>query len=553
MENLRGRLPAQRAGLSRTQQHSSSYPQAPRCGSSRLLARSTATATRAPSPTAAAQEPGAVISQLVGKKVLQLAPDLSTVPLLDPITHRLPFAAALQIYSSAAGARSSSRSAACTPDSSSSSSGSLVELHYVISGKGHFSSVTSGEQQVALGPGDSIISLQGAAIFAAGPVLDQDSTPQQQQQQQGTSPAWSQLLGWLQQLHTAKPQQTSTAPASRAAAAVAGTAQQQHQTGSSSSSSNQLVMLQLLLPSELLTGEMLTHHAGHCHAVAQQLPWHSAALQQQPAAPPAAGSSIHLHGLASTDSIHEAHVCSLLGDGGLASPQQSASQEQQQSSHKEVSPLSHHHHQQEEQQHAATGTPSSTAGSPGSPGNSGSSSDSDSSGSAHAVLPRLDQQQILKRALSEVGAFRLPQQTNRLALLFGPHCSPAVCCSFGVEVFEPGHVTPLHIHNTAHELFFVLAGKGEAVFSNNSSQGSSQPTGPQQQQQQQRVQVSPGDVAVFPPGVVHGVDNPGASQLYCLQMMLPNEFFVEFVRSGEEAGRLDVLDVQALAAAASCG
>jgi mannose-6-phosphate isomerase-like protein (cupin superfamily) len=103
-------------------------------------------------------------------------------------------------------------------------------------------------------------------------------------------------------------------------------------------------------------------------------------------------------------------------------------------------------------------------------------------------------------------------------------------------------------------LFFVLAGKGEAVFSNSSSssQGSSQPTGPQQQQQQ-RVQVSPGDVAVFPPGVVHGVDNPGGSQLYCLQMMLPNEFFVEFVRSGEEAGRLDVTDVQALAAAASCG
>jgi hypothetical protein len=76
----------------------------------------------------------------VGKKVLQLNPELSTVPLLDPITHCLPFAAALQIYSSVAGARSSSssRGAACTSDSRqeqlSSSSGSLVELHYVISG-----------------------------------------------------------------------------------------------------------------------------------------------------------------------------------------------------------------------------------------------------------------------------------------------------------------------------------------------------------------------------------------------------------------------------------
>lgn len=55
----------------------------------------------------------------------------------------------------------------------------------------------------------------------------------------------------------------------------------------------------------------------------------------------------------------------------------------------------------------------------------------------------------------------------------------------------------------------------------------------------QRFALSPGDVVVFPPGVVHGVDNlpapPGqpGQRLYCLQCMLPNEAFVEYVQSGD--------------------
>jgi len=31
--------------------------------------------------------------------------------------------------------------------------------------------------------------------------------------------------------------------------------------------------------------------------------------------------------------------------------------------------------------------------------------------------------------------------------------------SFGVEVFTPGHCTPLHTHHVGHELFFVLSGE----------------------------------------------------------------------------------------------
>ncbi|EFJ49623.1 hypothetical protein VOLCADRAFT_35798, partial [Volvox carteri f. nagariensis] len=87
--------------------------------------------------------------------------------------------------------------------------------------------------------------------------------------------------------------------------------------------------------------------------------------------------------------------------------------------------------------------------------------------------------------------------------------------SFGVEVFEPGHHTPLHIHKAAHELFFVLAGEGVA-FCNG-----------------QRFPVRAGDCVVFPPRAVHGIDNTSTgSKLYCLQLMTPNESFVEHVKSG---------------------
>jgi hypothetical protein len=55
-------------------------------------------------------------------------------------------------------------------------------------------------------------------------------------------------------------------------------------------------------------------------------------------------------------------------------------------------------------------------------------------------------------------AFRFPKQTNQLAFVFDP-AELGLSLSFGVEVFEPGHHTPLHVHRTGHELFFVLAGK----------------------------------------------------------------------------------------------
>ncbi|GLC36904.1 hypothetical protein PLESTB_000179900 [Pleodorina starrii] len=132
---------------------------------------------------------------------------------------------------------------------------------------------------------------------------------------------------------------------------------------------------------------------------------------------------------------------------------------------------------------------------------------------------------LLQRALEEFKAFRFPRQTNKLAFVFDPS-ELGLSLSFGVEVFEPGHHTPLHIHKSAHELFFVLAGTGLAVCNG------------------RRFPVGAGDCVVFPPRAVHGIDNTSyTDKLYCLQLMTPNEAFVEHVKSGEAVGRLDDEDL----------
>jgi len=83
-------------------------------------------------PTLVCSEPRAVISHLVGKKLLQLSPHHSTVPLLHPLDHSLPFAAALQVYTSTGAPAGLSPLTSAAPSNSGSD---LVELHYVISGQ----------------------------------------------------------------------------------------------------------------------------------------------------------------------------------------------------------------------------------------------------------------------------------------------------------------------------------------------------------------------------------------------------------------------------------
>ena len=60
-----------------------------------------------------------------------------------------------------------------------------------------------------------------------------------------------------------------------------------------------------------------------------------------------------------------------------------------------------------------------------------------------------------------MAAFRLPNQTNRLALIVDP-LTDQVPFTFGIEIFERGHKTIPHTHRMSQELFFILAGLSPA-------------------------------------------------------------------------------------------
>ena len=55
---------------------------------------------------------------------------------------------------------------------------------------------------------------------------------------------------------------------------------------------------------------------------------------------------------------------------------------------------------------------------------------------------------------------------------------------------------------------------------------------------QRRFSVKPGDVIVFPPGSLHGIDVDSVGKMYCLELMLPNDKFAELVRAGTPIGAL---------------
>ena len=126
---------------------------------------------------------------------------------------------------------------------------------------------------------------------------------------------------------------------------------------------------------------------------------------------------------------------------------------------------------------------------------------------------------VVRKTLAELSAFQLPNQTNRLALMFDP-MDHKVPFTFGLEIFEKGHKTKPHTHAVSHELFFILAGDGIGL-----CDGETFP-------------VTAGDVVVFPPTSLHGIDNGDDSKMYCLELMLPNDMFAEFVRQGQPTGKL---------------
>lgn len=106
-----------------------------------------------------------------------------------------------------------------------------------------------------------------------------------------------------------------------------------------------------------------------------------------------------------------------------------------------------------------------------------------------------------------------PQDSNRLAIIFDSTNANAslTCC---VEIFDVGGQTPPNRHQWALEMFFVLKGEGMAICDG------------------KNMQIKAGDSLLVPPTGTHLIKNTGASRLYTLTIMVPNEDFSELIRSG---------------------
>jgi len=117
--------------------------------------------------------------------------------------------------------------------------------------------------------------------------------------------------------------------------------------------------------------------------------------------------------------------------------------------------------------------------------------------------------------LAHAKAFRIsPTDTNYFVMLFDRE-SAGIDNIFVIEIFRPGGATPPNAHAAAHEFFHVLHGEGIAR-----CDGKALP-------------IKKGDSLLLHPGSEHVVENTGASKLYCLTVMTPNEGFAELIRGGE--------------------
>jgi len=115
-----------------------------------------------------------------------------------------------------------------------------------------------------------------------------------------------------------------------------------------------------------------------------------------------------------------------------------------------------------------------------------------------------------------------PADTNKFVMMVDPLADKAPFISV-VEIFDVGGKTPPNVHHQAHEMFYVLSGRGRAYCGGES------------------YEVAQGDTLVLPPGMEHVVENTGPDKLYCLTVMVPNEGFAELIRAGTTM-ELDAVD-----------
>ena len=138
----------------------------------------------------------------------------------------------------------------------------------------------------------------------------------------------------------------------------------------------------------------------------------------------------------------------------------------------------------------------------------------------HCVIP-------VVKSPGDYQAYRVsPHDTNRLAIIFDPNTA-ATSLTVCVEIFDPGGKTPPNRHQIAVEMFFVLKGEGVAKCDG------------------KEVRIQAGDSILVRPTGTHQIMNTGPGRLYALCFMVPNEDFVELIRSGMPV-ELDQEDLQVL-------
>src|ERR1700733_14396374 len=114
-----------------------------------------------------------------------------------------------------------------------------------------------------------------------------------------------------------------------------------------------------------------------------------------------------------------------------------------------------------------------------------------------------------------VTCFRIaPDSSNYFAMLFDGE-KDSIDNIFVVEIFAKGGATPPNEHSNAHEFFYVLHGEGTARC------------------EDKVMPIKKGDALLLRPGAEHVIQNTGASKLYTLTVMTPNEGFAELIRSGQ--------------------
>jgi mannose-6-phosphate isomerase-like protein (cupin superfamily) len=131
-------------------------------------------------------------------------------------------------------------------------------------------------------------------------------------------------------------------------------------------------------------------------------------------------------------------------------------------------------------------------------------------------------QPLLRRARDCRVSRISPADTNKFVMMVDPVSDKLPFVSV-VEIFDVGGKTPPNVHHEAHEMFYVLSGRGRAHCNGES------------------YDIARGDTLVLPPGLEHVVENTGPDKLYCLTVMVPNEGFAELIRGGADM-TLDAAD-----------